>query len=176
MNSATLVLCVVMGVVSGLPQFGQRQQLQGQQPQSFQGQQSFQPQQFQGQQSFQQPQSFQGRQSFQQPQQFQGQQSFAPVQYLDEQPHTYIPILSKSEVRRPDGTFDLKYQSADGQDFAEKAVVQRSQDNTGDVLVKSGHYAYTAPDGTPIAVSYIADEFGFRATGSHIPVAPAATA
>ncbi|XP_008486073.1 50 kDa gamma-zein-like, partial [Diaphorina citri] len=112
MNSATLVLCVVMGVVSGLPQFGQRQQLQGQQPQSFQGQQSFQPQQFQGQQSFQpqqsqgqqsfqQPQSFQGRQSFQQPQQFQG-QSFAPVQYLDEQPHTYIPILSKSEVRRPD--------------------------------------------------------------------------
>ncbi|XP_026685935.1 bromodomain-containing protein DDB_G0280777-like [Diaphorina citri] len=113
-----------MGVVSGLPQFGQRQQLQDQQPQSFQGKQSFQPQQFQGQQSFQ-------------PQQFQGQQSFAPVQYLDEQPHTYIPILSKSEVRRPDGTFDLKYQSADGQDFAEKAVVQRSQDNTGDVLVKT---------------------------------------
>lgn len=113
--------------------------------------------------------------TFRQPQQSFQEQQFP--QYLEEEkPHQYIPILSKTEVRRPDQSFDLKYESGDGQAFVNNAKVQRNADNTGDVLVQSGSYAYTAPDGTPISVSYIADEFGFRATGNHIPVAPAATA
>lgn len=114
-----------------------------------------------------QPNTFQ-RQSFQEPQQFQ------PQYNEGEQPHQYIHILSKTEIRRPDQSFDLKYNTADGQAFAEKAEIVRNSANTRDVLVKSGHYAYTAPDGTPISVSYIADEFGFRAAGNHIPVAPTA--
>lgn len=38
--------------------------------------------------------------------------------------------------------------------------------------VQSGSYSYTAPDGTPIAVTWTADENGFRASGAHLPVAP----
>lgn len=87
-------------------------------------------------------------------------------------PHNYIPILSKSEIRRPDGAFAVKYESADGQAFQDQADVVPNSDNTGDVLVRRGSYAYTAPDGTPISVSYIADENGFRVSGAHIPVAP----
>lgn len=38
--------------------------------------------------------------------------------------------------------------------------------------VQRGSYSYTAPDGTPITVTWVADENGFQATGSHLPVAP----
>ncbi|NEU36398.1 chitin-binding domain-containing protein, partial [bacterium LRH843] len=34
-----------------------------------------------------------------------------------------------------------------------------------------GSYSYTAPDGTPITVNWVADENGFRAEGAHIPQA-----
>ncbi|KAL1452081.1 hypothetical protein WDU94_006395 [Cyamophila willieti] len=149
--NAFIAVCLLVGAVSAFPQ-----------PQKFQTQ----PQQFQT-----QPQQFQT-----QPQQFQTQPQYLQNQLFQEEstPHTYIPILSKSEIHRPDGTFALKYQSADGQSFQENAQVVRNSDNTGDVLVKTGSYAYTAPDGTPISVSYIADEFGFRVSGNHLPVAPVA--
>jgi len=39
-------------------------------------------------------------------------------------------------------------------------------------VVRSGSYSYTAADGTPISVSWTADENGFRATGSHLPTPP----
>jgi len=42
------------------------------------------------------------------------------------------------------------------------------------VLVKEGNFAYTSPDGTPISLSYIADENGFRVRGDHLPKAPKA--
>jgi len=38
--------------------------------------------------------------------------------------------------------------------------------------VQTGSYSYTAPDGTPITVNWVADENGFQATGAHLPVAP----
>lgn len=38
--------------------------------------------------------------------------------------------------------------------------------------VQQGSYSYTAPDGTLIEVSYIADETGFHATGNHLPTPP----
>ncbi|KAL1459831.1 hypothetical protein WDU94_011784 [Cyamophila willieti] len=89
-------------------------------------------------------------------------------------PQGYVPILSKSEIHQPDGAYSLNYQTGDGQAFSENAKAVRNLENTGDVLVKNGHYAYTAPDGTPIALSYIADENGFRVSGSHLPTPPPA--
>ncbi|KAL1462576.1 hypothetical protein WDU94_014402 [Cyamophila willieti] len=67
----------------------------------------------------------------------------------------------------------MQYQSGDGQSFSEKADVKRNSRNDGNVLVRAGHFGYTAPDGTPISLSYIADEHGFRAIGDHIPQPPA---
>lgn len=37
-----------------------------------------------------------------------------------------------------------------------------------------GQYSYTGPDGVQYTVRYVADEFGYRATGAHLPVAPVA--
>lgn len=86
----------------------------------------------------------------------------------------YVPILFKSEVQQPDGSYQIDYQTGDGQAFAENAQAKANLENDGVVLVKSGHYAYTAPDGTPISVAYIADENGFRVSGAHIPTPPPA--
>ncbi|ODM95641.1 Endocuticle structural glycoprotein SgAbd-2 [Orchesella cincta] len=44
---------------------------------------------------------------------------------------------------------------------------------TDSSIVKTGSYQYTSPEGLPILVKWVADENGFRAEGSHLPVAPA---
>ncbi len=38
--------------------------------------------------------------------------------------------------------------------------------------VQRGSYSYVAPDGTPISVTWEADENGFRANGAHLPTPP----
>ena len=45
---------------------------------------------------------------------------------------------------------------------------QIDPENAG--MTSSGSYSYTAPDGTLIKVTWIADENGFRAFGDHLPV------
>lgn len=32
-----------------------------------------------------------------------------------------------------------------------------------------GSFQYTSPDGQPVQTQYTADQFGYHATGSHIP-------
>lgn len=36
----------------------------------------------------------------------------------------------------------------------------------------SGSYSYTSPEGEPVETRWFADETGFHAEGSHLPVAP----
>lgn len=36
----------------------------------------------------------------------------------------------------------------------------------------NGEIRYTAADGTPIELTYVADENGFQPKGDHLPVAP----
>lgn len=43
---------------------------------------------------------------------------------------------------------------------------------SGQAEVVRGQYSYTAPDGTPIVLSYTADENGFQARGAHLPTPP----
>lgn len=39
-------------------------------------------------------------------------------------------------------------------------------------LEAQGSFQYTAPDGTPIAVQYVANENGFQPQGEHLPTPP----
>lgn len=44
--------------------------------------------------------------------------------------------------------------------------------STNEAMDVRGGFSYTAPDNTPISLTYTADENGFRAFGPHLPTPP----
>jgi hypothetical protein len=66
----------------------------------------------------------------------------------------------------------FSYLSGDGTTFNEQGALKPNADGTDNVLVKQGSFSYTSPEGHPVQLTYVADEFGFRPEGSHLPVAP----
>ncbi|KAI8428877.1 hypothetical protein MSG28_007516 [Choristoneura fumiferana] len=84
-----------------------------------------------------------------------------------------IPILTYSNEHGADGTYSYSFSTTDGKQVQESGYLKDAYiDNAGEpqgTQVVQGSYAYVAPDGTPIQVSYIADENGFRPSGVHIP-------
>ncbi|CAB3221365.1 unnamed protein product [Arctia plantaginis] len=84
-----------------------------------------------------------------------------------------VPILSYSNEHGLDGSYAFSFSTADGKQAQESGYLKDAFiDNTGEpqgTQVVQGSYAYVAPDGTPIQVSYVADENGFRPSGVHIP-------
>lgn len=58
----------------------------------------------------------------------------------------------------------------DGQFHDETGTLKLNREGTGYVLVLTGQYGYTSPEGKRIAIDYTADENGFHAVGDAIPV------
>ncbi|XP_046665449.1 endocuticle structural glycoprotein SgAbd-1-like [Homalodisca vitripennis] len=82
-------------------------------------------------------------------------------------------ILRQSQDGNFDGSFSYDFQTENGI----SAQAQGYLKNPGTVAesqVIHGQFAYTSPDGTPIATRYYADDTGFHAEGSHLPVSPQA--
>lgn len=109
------------------------------------------------------------------PAQFNRQQNY-PQQYRP-QTQTYnnqpiIPIVSESNELNPDGSFSYSYVSGDGAQAQAQGYLKNAGNKDTEAEVLQGSYSYTAPDGTPITVNWIADENGFRAEGAHIPTPP----
>jgi hypothetical protein len=64
-----------------------------------------------------------------------------------------------------------RFESGNGIQLEESGKVKQiDPENAG--MTSRGSYSYTAPDGTPIKVDWVADENGFRPSGAHLPVAP----
>ncbi|XP_013141395.1 PREDICTED: pupal cuticle protein 20-like [Papilio polytes] len=84
-----------------------------------------------------------------------------------------VPIVSYSDNRGIDGSYSYSYASADGKEVQESGFVKDAHiDNAGNpqgTQVKEGGFAYTSPEGIPIKVNYVADEYGFRPAGIQIP-------
>ncbi|EAT39333.1 AAEL008872-PA, partial [Aedes aegypti] len=80
--------------------------------------------------------------------------------HYEEQKH--IPIVHSEFAQSNDGTFKYAYESANG------IAVQEE----GHANVAHGSYSYIDPHGEVVSVSYVADENGFQAHGSHIPTPP----
>ncbi|XP_046392160.1 endocuticle structural glycoprotein SgAbd-2-like [Ischnura elegans] len=88
------------------------------------------------------------------------------------QPGEHIAILSYvSDGPNPDGSYSYSYQTENGISAAEAGQL-KNPGTVDEAMVAQGSYSYTAPDGTPIELRYIADENGFRAEGAHLPVGP----
>ncbi|XP_060517304.1 endocuticle structural glycoprotein SgAbd-2-like [Cylas formicarius] len=83
-----------------------------------------------------------------------------------------VPIVSESSEINPDGSFSYNYVSGDGTQAQAQGYLKNAGQKDAEAEVIQGSYSYTAPDGTPITVTYIADENGFRVEGAHLPTPP----
>lgn len=60
------------------------------------------------------------------------------------------------------------YETGNGIAAQEAGYVKNLGQEDNEIQVAEGSYSYTDPEGTPVQVSYIADEYGFQPQGSHI--------
>lgn len=84
-----------------------------------------------------------------------------------------VPLIQDNFTRDDHGQYSYNFLTGDGVARTEQGSLVPNADRTGNVLVQKGGYRYYLPTGELVEVNYIADENGFRATGTHIPVAPA---
>ena len=81
-------------------------------------------------------------------------------------------ILKQVQEFNPVGIYKTNYETENGISSAEQGTVKDIQAKEGPVASKEGSYSYTGPDGVVYSVNWIADEYGYRASGAHLPVAP----
>lgn len=83
-----------------------------------------------------------------------------------------VAILKQAQDITPEGSYNYAYETENGISASEQGSPQPVGPKGEPAVVAQGQYQYTAPDGTPIAVSYSADENGYHPQGAHLPVAP----
>ncbi|GLV39275.1 Cuticular protein 49Ae [Carabus blaptoides fortunei] len=97
-----------------------------------------------------------------------------------------VPIINQAASIDPTGNFNYSYETGNGIKVEEAGILKHvtglrargnfaADDNTpdeDDILVQTGSFSYTAPDGTVISLRYTADENGFQPIGDHLPTPP----
>ncbi|XP_055387469.1 endocuticle structural glycoprotein ABD-4-like [Condylostylus longicornis] len=78
-----------------------------------------------------------------------------------------IPIIRQEQEVNFDGSYRYLYETGNGI-TAEEEGYQKDPDTK----TAQGSFSYTAPDGTPIRITYLADENGFQPAGEHLPTPP----
>ncbi|XP_071516056.1 cuticle protein CP14.6-like [Panulirus ornatus] len=78
-----------------------------------------------------------------------------------------VPILKYEHVPGDEGNFNVEVETGNG------IALSRSYSADDGAVVQAGQYSYTAPDGTPVVVKFVANEHGFQPQSDHLPVAPA---
>ncbi|XP_042856743.1 cuticle protein AMP1A-like [Penaeus japonicus] len=99
----------------------------------------------------------------------------AAPQYGDSRPQARfdsleeVAILRDDRVIEDDGRYNFDVETANG------IVMSEAGSPTGleGAINSAGSFSYTAPDGTPVVVKYVADENGFQPQSDLLPVAPA---
>ncbi|KAE8739712.1 Cuticle Protein CPR RR-1 14 [Frankliniella occidentalis] len=90
-----------------------------------------------------------------------------------------IAITSFSRDVQPAGDYKYSYGTEHGINIQEDAKIKEIIDEKNEphhVPAVTGSYSYVGDDGQTYTVNYIADEFGFRASGAHLPNPPAVPA
>nr|XP_027213490.1 cuticle protein CP14.6-like [Penaeus vannamei] len=78
-----------------------------------------------------------------------------------------IAILRNEFVIEDDGRYNFDAETANG-----IVVSEHGTPGLEGAINSAGSFSYTAPDGTPISLQFVADENGFQPQGAHLPVAP----
>ncbi|XP_037072273.1 uncharacterized protein LOC119093424 [Pollicipes pollicipes] len=81
-----------------------------------------------------------------------------------------VGILRSDFDMSEDGSFQYGFESTDGT-VVDAAGEQRQIGNSAGIVMR-GSYSYVSPEGNNIAISWVADESGFRAEGDSIPAVP----
>ncbi|KAK3885859.1 hypothetical protein Pcinc_009958 [Petrolisthes cinctipes] len=89
-------------------------------------------------------------------QQPQGRQDFRPV----------VAIIKDERVAPAGGTYVTDFETEDG-----VAHVESGQAGSAGQSNVQGSYSYISPEGEVVQVTYVADEFGFRAESPFVPTA-----
>ncbi|XP_031616777.1 cuticle protein AMP1A-like [Contarinia nasturtii] len=100
--------------------------------------------------------------------------TFAPKPTYHNGPVQSGPDAS-AQVLRSDSTvntdsFQYAYETSNGIQGQEQG--QLKQIGPESAIVSQGQFGWTAPDGTPVQLSFVADENGYQPTGSILPVGP----
>ncbi|XP_038209988.1 larval cuticle protein LCP-17-like [Zerene cesonia] len=87
-------------------------------------------------------------------------------------PDYIVPIVRSSFESNPDGSsFNYAYETGNGIISQTDGVVKNPNTEDASLEVK-GNVRYTAPDGTPVEFTYVANKEGFQPVGSHVPQIP----
>ncbi|XP_068206667.1 cuticle protein AMP1A-like [Palaemon carinicauda] len=79
-----------------------------------------------------------------------------------------VAILRDDRIMEEDGRFNVEFEAENGIHFAKSG----SPDAANGAVIQAGQYSYTAPDGTPVLVKFVANENGFQPESDLLPVAP----
>uniref|UniRef100_A0A1B6C9I8 Endocuticle structural glycoprotein SgAbd-9 n=1 Tax=Clastoptera arizonana TaxID=38151 RepID=A0A1B6C9I8_9HEMI len=82
------------------------------------------------------------------------------------QPGNAVPILSQNYQLNPDGSYQFSYETGDGTGRSESGV-PRAPGPEGLAVVAEGNFKYNLDDG-PVAVNYVANEYGYQPTGDRV--------
>ncbi|NP_001166744.1 cuticular protein RR-1 motif 3 isoform X1 [Bombyx mori] len=80
-------------------------------------------------------------------------------------------IVSQDADVFPD-KYQYQYQTSNGISGQEQGALVNEGREDASIAVQ-GSSGYTAPDGTPIQITYIADANGYQPSGAHLPTTPA---
>ncbi|KAI4465715.1 cuticle protein [Holotrichia oblita] len=78
-------------------------------------------------------------------------------------------IIRQTSQSNPDESYEYSYETVNGIKVEERGIPSNLQDLP---IISSGSFQYLAPDNTPIAVKYVANENGFQPEGPHLPTPP----
>ncbi|KAI4465711.1 cuticle protein [Holotrichia oblita] len=93
----------------------------------------------------------------------------AQKQYRPSSPGQVATILRQANDVNPDGSYQWSFEADNGISAQEQG---RLGGGNEPAIQAQGGFQYTAPDGSPISLTYVADENGFQPQGAHLPVAP----
>ncbi|XP_011501511.1 PREDICTED: endocuticle structural glycoprotein SgAbd-8-like [Ceratosolen solmsi marchali] len=80
-------------------------------------------------------------------------------------------IKASNDVGDKLGNYAFVYETEGG--ILQKEVGSRKYEGTdAETQLIQGSVQYNAPDGTPVALSWTADEFGAQVSGTHLPTPP----
>ncbi|XP_076256463.1 endocuticle structural glycoprotein SgAbd-8-like [Rhynchophorus ferrugineus] len=88
---------------------------------------------------------------------------------------TPVPILRQDQDISPDGSFSSAFETGNGIRAQASGVLKNAGVKDAEASEIQGSFSYTAEDGTPIQITYVANEAGFQPQGAHLPVAPVDT-